>query len=153
MLFLHHDIHTIEMNGGKRHYGSLRYPSNMNFIKSQLLILVLVLIILILASHFPSPAQGVVVVVTELQLKVLLQHKNNNNFKILDAKKTALLLQTINTKMVMISKEKNIWRYVNKTQHVCYKSLETSSRKFVKLLGITTAVVVVIIGSEYFFVT
>jgi hypothetical protein len=66
MLFLHHDIHTIEMNGGKRHYGSLRYPSNMNFIKSQLLILVLVLIILILASHFPSPAQGVVVVVTEL---------------------------------------------------------------------------------------
>jgi hypothetical protein len=88
ILFLHHDICSIEMNGGRSHHGSLWYLDNMNLIKSQLPILVLVLIILILASHFPSLAQGIVVVV-ELQLKVLLQHKNNN-FKTLDAKNNCI---------------------------------------------------------------
>jgi hypothetical protein len=31
ILFLHHDIRGVEMNGYMSHHGSLQYPSNMNF--------------------------------------------------------------------------------------------------------------------------
>jgi hypothetical protein len=31
ILFLHHDIRGVEMNGSRSHHGSLRYPSNMSF--------------------------------------------------------------------------------------------------------------------------
>ncbi len=31
ILFLHHDIRGVEMNGDRNHHGSLWYPNNMSF--------------------------------------------------------------------------------------------------------------------------
>ncbi len=53
----------------------------------------------------------------------------------------------------MTSKANTTKRYANKTQLACYKSVETSLGKFVKLLGIATTIVIAIIGSNYFFAT
>jgi hypothetical protein len=48
----------------------------------------------------------------------------------------------------MISKANIIGEYVNKIEFACYKSLETSPRKFMKLLGIAS--VIAIVGSDFF---
>jgi hypothetical protein len=49
----------------------------------------------------------------------------------------------------MISKANITGQYVNKTQSACYKSLEIGLGKFMKLLGIASAIVIV--GFDLFF--
>ncbi len=51
----------------------------------------------------------------------------------------------------MISKANTTGRYMNKTQPSCCKSLYTGPRKFVKMLGIASASLFAIIGSDFFF--
>jgi hypothetical protein len=73
----------------------------------------------------------------------------SNNFRALDAKIDYLYTIFKSTKLVIISKENTTRPYVNKTQSICYKSLEIALGKFVKLLGIASAIAIIIVGSYF----
>jgi hypothetical protein len=74
----------------------------------------------------------------------------SNNFRALDAKIDYLYTIFKSTKLVIISKANTTGWYVKKTQSTCYKSLETGLGKFVKLLGIASAITIIIVGSDFF---